>query len=184
MGGTCFTPPFQPQGQPSGLGPATRDMFHPALPNPGSTIRVGSRETQNPMVWYSPFAASCFMPPAVFTRSHLVREPNHAHRGPATCDLRPATCHWTERAHGSTGTRPKGELPYQFGKRHGSPSFSGKIAALFPVVLVANHTSASSFDPVRSSLIFHSGPRGLPTASCHRRLERDEAWRRMSALRS
>lgn len=75
-------------------------------------------------------------------------------------------------------------LPSQFGKGHESPNISGKIAATLLSILVVNHPSVKGFEPVRSDFRIRSGPGVQPTASCYRRLERDEAWRRMSARRS
>jgi hypothetical protein len=82
------------------------------------------------------------------------------------------------------GAGSKQELSCQFGKRHGSPNCSGEIAAIFPGVLVANRSSAAGFGLVRSSLRFHSGPVVHPLLPAYRRLEREQAWRRMSAQRS
>jgi hypothetical protein len=66
---------------------------------------------------------------------------------------------------------PGGQSGFQTGtfvpirEKARKPEFSGKIAAIFPAVLVANRSSAAGFEPVRSRHRFRSGPGGSPTAS-------------------
>jgi len=72
-----------------------------------------------------------------------------------------------------TGEDSKKELSCQFGKRYRSPNTSGKIAAIFPAILVAYYTSASGFEPVRSGFRFHSGP------GIHPPHPAIDAWREM-----
>jgi len=86
--------------------------------------------------------------------------------GSATCDLRPTTYLSTDLARDEgTGEGSKQELSCQFGKRHRTPNFSGKKAAILPVVLVANHFSPPGLEPVRSRSRFRSGLGVQPTAS-------------------
>ena len=128
----------------------------------GKKSGLDPKKAQKQKVWRIPSPASS--PPADLSRSLL----------------KP----WAGRAPDGGGGSFNPELSYYFGKRYKSPNGSNKNDRLF-------------YDPPRRNSRTHRLVRtcleqpqiplhfwGSPNAPCHRRLARDEAWRRLIALRS